>query len=103
MEELEGSADFTLFLGLLYHLKHPLLGLERVAALSDTMLLETIVAPGEGPYLWLKPPQEGVHYVPKWMPTVECLEDMLSLVGYKTINRLPYAAKSRELYWCAKT
>lgn len=37
--DLLGSFDVVLFLGVLYHLRHPLLSLERVAALSDDLLV----------------------------------------------------------------
>jgi hypothetical protein len=76
------------FIAVLYHLKNPLLGLEKVAALSNTMILETIVAAGDEPYLWFKPPQAGVHNVPKWLPTVPCLEAMLRFVGYEDLESL---------------
>jgi tRNA (mo5U34)-methyltransferase len=39
-----GTFDLVLFMGVLYHLHHPLLGLERVAALAkDMLILETHV------------------------------------------------------------
>ena len=42
--ERVGTFDVVLFLGVLYHLRHPLLGLERVAALcKDLLILETYV------------------------------------------------------------
>ena len=102
VEEISGSYDFILFIGVLYHLKNPLLGLERVAALADNMLIETTVAEGEEPYLWFKPPQEGVHHIPKWFPTLSCLEAMLRFVGYSDIRPLPYGSHSRAMYLCRK-
>ena len=37
-----------------------------VAATSSPMAIETVVAAGEQPYPWFKPPHDGVHSVPKW-------------------------------------
>ena len=102
VEEIEGSYDLVLFIGVLYHLKSPLLGLERVAALADSMIIETTVADGDEPYLWFKAPQQGVHYVPKWYPTVSCLEEMLRFVGYTDIQPLPYGTRNRAIYSCRK-
>jgi tRNA (mo5U34)-methyltransferase len=34
-----GSFDLTLFLGVLYHMRHPLLALERVASITENMLV----------------------------------------------------------------
>ena len=42
--ERVGAFDVVLFLGVLYHLPHPLLALERVASVSrDLLILETVV------------------------------------------------------------
>ena len=46
VEEIEGSYDFVFFIGVLYHLESPLLGLKRVAALSNAMAIETVVTGG---------------------------------------------------------
>ena len=41
-EAVGGPFDVVLFLGVLYHLRHPMLGLERVAAMTrDLLILET--------------------------------------------------------------
>lgn len=90
--------DFVLFLGLLYHLKHPLLDLERLSKVSDTMYLESAIDPGDQPYLYLKPPQPGVHAVPKWFPTSSCIEEMLKYVGFTTIEKLPDPTPQRASY-----
>ena len=48
----------------------------------------------DGRRLQLKPPQEGVHNVPKWLPTVPCLEAMLRFVGYENLEPLPPVAET---------
>ena len=100
VEEIEGSYDFVFFIGVLYHLENPLLGLKRVAALSSVMAIETVVTAGDEPYLWFKPPQDGVHSVPKWFPTVRCLEEMLQFVGYRNLEPLAYEERNRVMYLC---
>ena len=102
VEDIEGSYDFVLFIGVLYHLKNPLLGLERVAALANNMMIETTIADGDEPYLWFKPPQPGVHAVPKWFPTLGCLDAMLRFVGYTDLQFLPFNIKSRAICLCQK-
>ena len=80
--------DFVLCLGLLYHLKHPFLGLEQISRVSDLIYLESAIDNGERPYLYLKPPQPGVHFIPKWFPTVSCIEEMLKYVGFGDVKSL---------------
>lgn len=87
--------DMIFFIGTLYHLKSPLQGLEILAPLADTLYIETAVAEGEEPYLWFKPPQPGVHQIPKWFPTWSCVEQMLEYVGFQNIERLADPAKNR--------
>lgn len=104
VEDVSGSYDFILFLAVLYHLKGPLVGLEKLSAMADTMLLETTLARVDGPYMWFKPPQPGVHPIPKWFPSADCVEAMLEFVGYKEIERLPYERDNtgRGLWMCRK-
>lgn len=92
LDETWGRFDFILALALLYHLEHPLLGLQRLFPLSDVMYLESItVDDDENSYLYLRDPREapGAHFVPKWIPTKRCLNDMLHWVGYSSVTELP--------------
>jgi tRNA (mo5U34)-methyltransferase len=48
--ETLGTFDLVLCLGVVYHLKHPLLGLERVCAVTrDTAIVESFIIGGDGP------------------------------------------------------
>ena len=97
-EEMQSNDKFDILfnLGLLYHSRHPFLLLENLAkTFHKQMYLETIVADGDEPFLFLKPPQENVHYVPKWIPTKSCVIEMLKYLGYSSIEPLDYSAKSR--------
>jgi len=45
-----GRFDYVLFFGVLYHLRHPLLGLEKICALTtDTAFIESFVIDGDRP------------------------------------------------------
>ena len=46
--DLEGAFEVVLFMGVLYHLRYPLLGLDLVAEkVGGTMVLQTLTMPGE--------------------------------------------------------
>jgi tRNA (mo5U34)-methyltransferase len=96
LDESYGRFDFILALALLYHLEHPLLGLQRMFPLSDVLYLESItVDDDDHSYLYLRHPDEsGSHFVPKWLPTRRCLRDMLTWVGYASIEELPASSYS---------
>lgn len=103
MTAKEGSAafDFVFMLGLLYHLKDPLTGLEAASKLTDVLYLESIaIFDEENPHLHLKPPQEGVHSVSKWIPTTRCIKDMLREVGFDSVEEItpPYHSRPEDMY-----
>lgn len=102
LDEGWGQFDLVLALALLYHLEHPLLGLQRLFPLSRMLYLETItVDDEEKSYLYLRDPSEapGAHWVPKWLPTKRCLEDMLHWVGYTSVTELAGSSyKGRSTY-----
>ncbi|HVT49801.1 MAG TPA: DUF1698 domain-containing protein [Vicinamibacterales bacterium] len=91
-----GTFDVVFFLGVLYHLRHPLLALERVASVTrGTLILETVVdmvgirRPAAAFY-----PERELNGDPTnwWGPNVPAVEGMLKDVGFadvRTITRLP--------------
>lgn len=94
-----GKFDMVFMFALLYHLKEPLLGLEKLAPLSDVLCIETIANPNENnSFLLFRPPTEGVNQNPKWVPTTRCLKDMLKWVGYKHVVEIADASDSRPIY-----
>ena len=110
--EKVGEFDIVFMLGLLYHLKDPLTGLEAVSKLSNVLYLESItVFDEENPYLYLKPPMEGVHQVSKWIPTTRCIRDLLEMVGFTSVQEVtpPYRLraegpfKDRPIYVARKS
>lgn len=94
-----GEFDFVLMFALLYHVKEPLLCLETVSRLSDTLFLETIaVRDEENSHLKLQLPRTGVNVIPKWFPTTRCLKDMLHWVGYDEIREISDGQDERPIY-----
>jgi len=113
VEKLETKFDFTLFLGVLYHLRYPLLALDKLRKVTDKMIIQTITTKIEEPqkkdfeYLY-RPPQldnvslrSDVFYKPgypkihfienelgddisnKTLPNVEAVTSMLRASGFK--------------------
>jgi len=81
--------DVTLFPGVLYHLKNPFLGLERVAEVTgDLLIVETTVAKekiSQAPRMYLI--GQGKRPLERdpsnwWNPNVSCLKELLRLLGF---------------------
>ena len=102
-----GQFDLVLFLGVLYHLRHPLLALERIAALCRRQLImETEVAePPTGRRFRLfasltgyQPSQSWMEFylgddinrdpTTWWAPTARCAEEMLRSCGFCGVKTL---------------
>lgn len=116
----EGRFDLVLALGLLYHCRHPLLALERLAEVTrGTLLVESAVAPPE----WARPPEAHVlgglprrlapafflendadskEAVFNWfLPTAACLASLLRAVGFDHVHEAP-AGEGRALLVAAR-
>jgi tRNA (mo5U34)-methyltransferase len=89
-----GVFDVVLFLGVLYHLKHPLLALERVAAVCrEHLVLETHLGARDStkPMMAFYPGSELDGDATNWWgPNKACVEEMLRTVGFKTIEHSPH-------------
>lgn len=90
--ESVGVFDVVLFLGVLYHLRHPLLALERVASVTGELLvLETQVDA-------INYPRPAMVFYPGremaddptnwWAPNPEGVEAMLKSCGFKEVKML---------------
>ena len=91
--------DFVLMIALLYHLRHPLLGLDVMRRLTDTLYVESVVHnTDEDSYLFLRPPVEDRHVIPKWIPTQKCVVDMLRFAGFPRVQILEKARLNRGIY-----
>src|SRR5262249_23887281 len=93
-----GTFDVTLLLGVVYHLKHPLRGLERAAAVTKGVLVveSAIIQPSGRPSTqkYLGPSHEllfvenGVGHEGffNWfIPTLDCLRAFLKAIGFTKI------------------
>ncbi|ACB76983.1 class I SAM-dependent methyltransferase [Opitutus terrae] len=88
--ETIGTFDVVFFLGVLYHMRHPLLALEKVASVTKRQLiLETRVdllgcrAPAMAFYVGDELNADATNW---WAPNVAGLRDMLHAVGFKTVR-----------------
>lgn len=83
-----GQFDLVLFMGVLYHLKHPLLGLERVCAVTrDMAIVESFVTTehvtGALPVLEFYETNELLGQFDNWCgPNAECLLSFCRVAGF---------------------
>jgi tRNA (mo5U34)-methyltransferase len=89
-----GSFDIVFFLGVLYHLRHPLLALEQVCEVTrDFAIIETHVIddifPTEHPVMeFYEFDDLGGQYDNWWGPNVECLTRMARSAGFARVELL---------------
>ena len=88
-----GTFDIVLFLGVLYHLKHPLLALEKICAVTrDVCLIDSFVVDGEAwqqgfhpplPYVEFYETDELAGQTDNWSgPTVGAVESLARAAGF---------------------
>ena len=93
-----GTFDYVLFLGILYHLKHPLLALEMVCALTtDTAIVESFITDGDTwrehardvPTMEFYETDELGNQLDNWIgPSVGCLLAMCRAAGFARVELL---------------
>jgi len=93
-----GVFDYVLFLGILYHLKHPLLALETVCSLTaDTAIVESFVTDGDSwrehvaqiPTMEFYETDELGNQLDNWIgPSVACLLAMCRAAGFARVELL---------------
>jgi tRNA (mo5U34)-methyltransferase len=85
-----GTFDVVLFLGVLYHLRHPLLALERIASVTrDLLILETVVdLVGLGRPAAAFYPGRELNADPTnwWGPNEEAVHGLLRAAGFATVR-----------------
>ena len=88
--ERVGVFDLVLFLGVLYHMRHPLLALERIASVTRKhLILETHVDMNEHdrPVLAFYPEDECASDCTNWFgPNRAAVEAMLKVVGFQKVE-----------------
>jgi tRNA (mo5U34)-methyltransferase len=90
--ERVGTFDVVLFLGVLYHLRHPLLALERVASVTrEWLIVETVVdcldypRPAMAFYQDKELNNDPTNW---WAPNQSCAEAMLRSVGFRLVTTI---------------
>ena len=94
-----GTFDLVFFFGVLYHLRHPLLALERIQSVcTGTLLMQTDLSRDSSeisraefyPFGVQSGPPENPSYDPTclWFPNVACCIGMLAHVGFRDVVRL---------------
>ena len=88
-----GRFDVVLLLGVLYHLRHPLLAIERMSELTtDLLVVESAVLPfSEERTIAKFLPHDELNRDPSnwWLPSVECVTSMLHDVGFDDVKWRP--------------
>jgi tRNA (mo5U34)-methyltransferase len=104
-----GTFDMVFFFGVLYHLRHPLLALERVFSVcSGTLLIQTATLPDESEKAMAEFHPAGIMsgtaerpiYDPTcfWFPNPSCCKAMLEHVGFQKIERIRPKAPGQAVF-----
>jgi tRNA (mo5U34)-methyltransferase len=100
-----GLFDYVLFFGVLYHLRNPLLGLERICALTrDTAFVETFVTDdGAAPCVMeFYETNELGGQIDNWFgPSVQCALALCRSAGFASAT-LEYVAERRAGFTCRR-
>ena len=100
-----GFFDYTLFFGVLYHLRHPLLGLERICAITrETAFVESFVVDplerSDACVMEFYETDELGGQVDNWFgPTTKCLLALCRAAGFARVQ-LEYVADRRAGITC---
>lgn len=116
-----GQFDITLALGLIYHLKHPILALENLYQVTKEMLIvETAIMPARKtpssfshsfgelrtvlhPLAYVENPPEAKEQVFNWfLPSVDALKALLRSTGFDEVEVLE-VKDERAVVVCRKT
>ncbi len=104
--ETVGLFDYVLFFGVLYHLRNPLLGLEKICALTrDTAYVETFVtddgsAANAGCTMEFYETNELGGQIDNWFgPNVQCAAALCRSAGFARVN-LEYVTERRAGLTC---
>lgn len=102
-KEKLGSFDIVFFLGVLYHLRHPLLALEQVCevtrefALIESHIVDKLQASRDPLMEFYEFDELGGQYDNWWGPNVECFSKMARSAGFARIELLRVEATRATL------
>ena len=96
-----GRFDYVLFFGVLYHLRHPLLGLEKICALTqETAFVESFVTDGDSCTLEFYERDELGGQLDNWYgPTPKCVEALCRSAGFARVQ-VEYVEQNRAGWTC---
>jgi tRNA (mo5U34)-methyltransferase len=99
LDTLDESFDIVFFMGIFYHLKYPMYGLQLAAdKTKELMYFETHKTDSDIPIMRLYEKKErNKNPVEWWDPSIPCIYGMLRSVGFKKI-KLIKEIKSRVLF-----
>jgi len=102
-----GNFDFVLFLGVLYHLKHPLYVLETLFDLTlEHLVIETQLdlTDYDRPAMVFYPGEELAGDASNWWgPNAQCVMDMLRTVGFSRVEYTKHPlSDSRAFFYAFK-
>jgi tRNA (mo5U34)-methyltransferase len=99
--EAIGEFDIVLFLGVLYHMRHPLLALERVASVTrELLVLETAIeiSSTKRPAAAFYPGRELDHDESNWWgPNLAAVEEMLRAAGFRETRVIHHRSRAQRL------
>jgi hypothetical protein len=115
-EKTCGRFDVVFFFGTIYHLKHPLLALEKIADVCDgEIYVESAICDDYSPYRgglkggyphndvvteFYPGAQYGGNPGNWWVPTLQCLGMMVESVGFKSTTAWGLMDEPKELAQC---
>lgn len=113
---LGGKFDVIFFFGTLYHLRHPLLALDRLAALCQgEIYLECAILDDYSPYRggigkgygdndmvmeFYPDDQYASNHSNWWAPTLQCLLHLVRAAGFEQVEGWKLASSPGELFEC---
>lgn len=82
------SFDLVLCLGVIYHLQHPLLALQRLSKVTKEIIVETAIPdpqefPLESPTMYFYKDDYQGDISNWWIPNPKCVMDMLNTAGFR--------------------
>jgi tRNA (mo5U34)-methyltransferase len=111
-----GRFDLVMFFGTLYHLRHPLLALDRLAAICDRQInVESAICDDYSPYrggmgqgypggqmvMEFYPGDElGSNHTNWWAPTLQCMAGMVYAAGFAKVEGWKLAEQPPKLAYC---
>lgn len=115
-EEELGRFDYVFCFGVLYHLRYPLLALDKLAGVcDDAMIVESAILDDFSPYRggigkgydggqmvmeFYPDNQYGNNDTNYWVPTLQCLGHMVRSTGFSKIEGWKLADKPPAIQYC---